>query len=66
MTIYLNPGPYHEFYINVSNFIMIEKMNEIDQNVSSKDDKVKKIINIFFFLYNFSEHHIITVIVNNK
>lgn len=57
---------YHEFYINVSNFIMIEKMNEIDQNVSSKDDKVKKIINIFFFLYNFSEHHIITVIVNNK
>ena len=36
-TIYLNPRPYHESFINVSNFIMIDKMNELEQNVNGKD-----------------------------
>ena len=48
-TIYLNPRPYHESFINVSNFIMIDKMKELEQNVNGKDDKVKKswILNLF-------------------
>lgn len=54
-TIYLNPGPYHVFLINVSNFIMIEKMNKLEQNVSNKNFKVKKHYEYLFFLCNFSK-----------
>lgn len=39
-----------ESLIDVSNFIMIEKMNEIDQNLNSKNDKVKKNEYLFFFM----------------
>lgn len=34
--------------ICVSNFIMIENMNEVDQNPKSKNDKVKKKNNYSF------------------
>lgn len=54
-TIYLNPGPYHESFITVSNFIMFDKMNELEQNVSGKDDKVKKNHEYLSFLCNFSK-----------
>lgn len=52
-TICLNPGPYHESFINVSNFVMFDKMNELEQNVNGKDDKAKKIMNTYYFYVTF-------------
>lgn len=46
---------HRESLIDVSNFIMIEKINEIDQNLNSKNDKVKR-NEYLFFLCNFSKY----------
>ena len=32
---------------------MFDKMNELEQNVNGKDDKVKKIMNTYYFYVTF-------------